>query len=240
MFFLLPGMYVIFLYLFLAVLPALILLIYVYRQDKVEKEPIGLLIRLAFMGVAAAFLSMLLERIGSSFLDRSSLDPSGLAYTAVMAFLVVAVVEEGTKYALMAAVTWKSPAFNYRFDGIVYSVFASLGFAAMENIMYELGYGPGVLVGRSVLAIPGHMSFGVLFGTFYGRAKVQQAEGHHIRQVLCIIVGYVLAVFLHGIYDTCAMLGTGASTLVFGIVVVVIYLVCFLLVRRESSHDEYV
>lgn len=240
MFLLLPAMYVFFWYLFLAVLPALILLIYVYRQDRVEKEPVGLLIRLIFMGVIAAFLSMLLERIGSYFLDRSSLNPSGIAYTAVMAFLVVAVVEEGTKYALMAAVTWKSPAFNYRFDGIVYSVFASLGFAAMENIIYEMGYGPGVLVGRSVLAIPGHMSFGVLFGIFYGRAKIQQAEGHHIRQVLCIVTGYILAVFLHGIYDTCAMLGTGASTLVFGIVVVVIYLVCFLLVRRESSRDENV
>ena len=120
MFLLLPGLYVIFLYLFLAVLPALILLVYVYRQDKVEKEPVGLLIRLVFMGVVAAFLSMLLEKIGSYFLDRSSLDPSGLAYTAVMAFLVVAVVEEGTKYALMASVTWKNPAFNYRFDGIVY------------------------------------------------------------------------------------------------------------------------
>jgi len=240
MFILLPGLYVAFFYFFLAVLPALLLLIYVYRQDKVEKEPVGLLLQLVLMGVLAAFLSMVLEKIGMQLLNRTSLDSSSLKYILIMAFLVVAVAEEGTKYLLMASITWKNSAFNYRFDGIVYSVFASLGFAAMENIVYELGYGPGILVGRAFLAIPGHMSFGVLFGFFYGRARVLYFQGRHIRQTLCIIMGYISAVFLHGIYDTCAMLRTGMSTLVFAVVVVAVYLICFLLVRRESAHDENV
>ena len=43
---------------------------------------------------------------------------------------------------------WRDPNFNYRFDGIVYAVFVSLGFAAFENISYVVGYGLTTAVAR--------------------------------------------------------------------------------------------
>ena len=140
MFFALPALAVIAIYILAAVLPALFLMRYIYRQDKTEKEPPALLVSLVLWGVAAALVSIALESFGvrllSSFVDKN--DP---AYEIILAFLVVAVVEEGTKFIFLKRRTWRDPNFNFRFDGIVYAVFVSLGFAAFENIRYVMGFG---------------------------------------------------------------------------------------------------
>lgn len=41
--------------------------------------------------------------------------------------------------------SWRDDNFNYKFDGVVYAVFVSLGFAAFENIMYVFSYGLSVI-----------------------------------------------------------------------------------------------
>lgn len=153
-----------------ALLPAIYLMRYIYRKDTVEKEPPMLLMSLLIYGVIAALISIILENIGTKVLN-SLMDQSTVGYTLVLAFAVVAVVEEGAKFAMLKRRTWNDMNFNYRFDGIVYAVFVSLGFAAFENIGYVLGYGLSVAPARALLAIPGHMCFGVFMGTFYGRAK---------------------------------------------------------------------
>ena len=121
-----------------------------------EKEPPGLLFSLILMGFAAALAATVLEELGESVLS-AFLDPSSPAYTIALAFLVVAVVEEGGKLFFLKQRTWRDPNFNYRFDGVVYAVFVSLGFAALENINYVFGYGLQVAVPRALLAIPAHM-----------------------------------------------------------------------------------
>lgn len=227
----------------LAILPAIFLMVYVYRQDTIEPEPPSLLLRLVGMGVLAGVLSMILEQIGTVFLDMRIPDKSSGLYSILMAYLVVGVVEEGTKYALMASVSWKHPAFNYRFDGIVYAVFTSLGFAGFENILYGFRYGIGTLATRAFLSVPGHMAFAVIFGIFYGHAKgnARLAYLHPSRRILAwlqIIAGYVLSVLFHGTYDACLMLGTGKSTMVFALSVVLIYVVIFIVIRKESRTDR--
>ena len=161
-------------YILAAVIPAVILLRYVYRHDTVEKEPPGLLLSLLLMGVVAALASGILERIAQGVLGVL-VRPGSLLHTVLLAFLVVAVVEEGMKFLLLKWRSWHHPAFNYRFDGIVYAVFVSLGFAAYENILYVFSYGLSVARPRALLAIPGHMSFSVAMGIFYAGPN---AAGH--------------------------------------------------------------
>ena len=236
-----PVMEIALFYALMAVLPAALLPRYVYSQDSVEKEPAGLLIRLLFLGALAGFLSMILESIGGLFISAPQDGvPDTLAHVFSYYFLVVACVEEGTKYLLMGIRTWHDPAFNYRFDGIVYSVFVSLGFAAMENILYVAHYGISVVITRAILSIPGHMAFSVLFGLFYGRAKLASDRGNAVGAGILIAIGYLLAALLHGIYDTCASISSTKSSLVFLAVIVVIYLLCFLVVRKEARSDRAV
>ena len=173
----LPTFAVVLIYLAAALLPALFLMRYIYRKDKIEKEPKGMLVGLVFLGVAAAVVAIILELIGKSVLLKFMQEGSP-AYTVIMAFLVVAVVEEGAKFLFMRWRTWKDPNFNYQFDGIVYAVFVSLGFAAFENISYVMGYGLTAAILRALLAIPAHMGFAVFMGYFYARAKLCADEGN--------------------------------------------------------------
>lgn len=236
MFFVLPLLPFLAIYILAAVLPAIILLRYIYRTDTVEKEPPMLLALLLVMGVVAALCSGILEVLGETVLN-ALVDPGSPAYTILLAFLVVAIVEEGMKFILMKKCTWYHPAFNYRFDGIVYAVFVSLGFAAFENIQYVLHYGLSVALPRALLAVPGHMSFSVFMGVFYGRAKLCEAYGYRRGMKRNLLTGYLIAVFLHGFYDSCAMIGSIRSTVVFLIFVSLMYWRVFRLIKRESASD---
>ena len=236
MVYIIPALPILAIYILAAVVPAFILLRYVYRHDTVEKEPPGLLLSLLLMGIVAALASGILERIAQSFL-RLLVDPGSPAYTILLAFLVVAVVEEGTKFLLLKWRSWDHPAFNYRFDGIVYAVFVSLGFAAYENILYVFNYGLSVALPRAFLAIPGHMSFAVGMGIFYGRAKACWARGYDGAAKANLLLGYLLAVFLHGFYDACAMIGTGMATILFVVFVIVMFLAVYRSLKRESAKD---
>ena len=236
MFFVLPLLPFLAIYILAAVLPAIILLRYIYRTDTVEKEPPMLLALLLVMGVVAALCSGILEVLGETVLN-ALVDPGSPAYTILLAFLVVAIVEEGMKFILMKKCTWYHPAFNYRFDGIVYAVFVSLGFAAFENIQYVLHYGLSVALPRALLAVPGHMSFSVFMGVFYGRAKLCEAYGYRRGMKRNLLTGYLIAVFLHGFYDSCAMIGSARSTIVFLIFVSLMYWRVFRLIKRESASD---
>lgn len=237
MIFWMPFDSILFVYICAAVLPAVFLMYYVYEQDSIEKEPPGLLWACVGRGVLAALASIILEAIGERLLGVSGIQ-NEVTYTVVLAYLVVAAVEEGTKYFFLYRLTWNDPNFNYRFDGIVYAVFVSLGFAAFENVKYVFSYGLSVAFSRAVLAIPAHMGFAVIFGLFYGRARLAADWGQNGKKVLLLAVGYLLAVFLHGTYDASAMMHSGEATVAFIGVVAVIYVIILIIVRREAKTDR--
>ena len=188
------------------------------------------------LGVAAALVAIVLEILGQSILD-SLVSVNNPKYILLLAFLVVAAVEEGTKFFFLYRRTWRDPNFNYRFDAIVYAVFVSLGFAAFENIKYVFNYGLSVALPRALLAIPGHMGFAVFMGFFYGRAKLCFTFGDRSGCKLNLILGYLAAVFLHGVYDTCCMTGTTRSTLIFVVFVLAMYLAVYFLIKHEAKTD---
>ena len=219
-----------------AVLPAAVLLIYVYQHDRVEREPTGLLLSLLWKGVLAALCSIVLETIGQVVLGWL-VTPGTLLHTVLTAFLVVAAVEEGTKFFFLKQRTWYDYNFNYRFDAIVYAVFVSLGFAAFENIKYVFHFGLSVALPRAFLSIPGHMAFAVFMGVYYGRAKMRESRGYRMAAKADLAMAYIVSLLLHGFYDACAMIGTTGATILFIIFVVITYLRMFRLLKKEAAMD---
>lgn len=232
----LPTIAIVLIYLAAALLPALLLMRYIYRKDKIEKEPKGMLVGLVFLGVAAALVAVILETLGAAILS-GFLEAGDPAHTIVMAFLIVAAAEEGAKFVFLRWRTWRNPHFNYRFDGIVYAVFVSLGFAAFENISYVLGYGLTTAVLRAVLAVPAHMGFAVFMGYFYARAKRCAAAGNVPGRRRNLWAGYLIPVLLHGFYNASAQLGTVLSVLLFAAFVIAMYIIVIRFVKRESRND---
>lgn len=222
-----------------AVIPAAILLVQIYRADKVEKEPIGLLLSLAFFGVIATALAILTEQLGTYLLAPVE-KSNPVLYHALMYFIVVAVSEEGFKYLVLKVRTWRSPAFNCQFDAVVYSVFVALGFALWENIGYTAIYGFGTALLRAVTAIPGHASFGVFMGAWYGFAKQYENAGFPGKSKACRAMAFLFPVFLHGCYDFAAVMGAQHYTWIFFVFIVVMFVLAFRLVRRLSASDRFI
>lgn len=193
--------------LMMAVLPAAVLLFYVYRLDPVEKEPSGLLLRLLLCGMASTVLAVIFEEIGMSvFLGgNEAWDLESLLFEN---FIVVALVEESCKFLFLYRQTWRNPNFNFAFDGIVYAVFVGLGFAIAENISYVFSYGPSVAVTRAFTAIPGHCMFAVFMGYFYGCARDAKGRGRGGVAAFDLVLAVFVPVLMHGTYDSLASIGS--------------------------------
>lgn len=222
-----------------AVLPAIFLLVHVYRADKLEKEPAPLLISLVLYGIAATFIALVLERAGS-FLLGLWFEEGSVAYNAIMYFGIVAFSEEGAKYFLLRRRTWHSAAFNCQFDGVVYAVFVALGFALWENISYVLMYGLSTALVRAVTAVPGHACFGVFMGVYYGRAKRYDNDGDFVKAKRCRTMAVLMPALLHGAYDFIATMEDPNCEWVFLVFVLALFAVSLKLVRVGSRSDRYI
>lgn len=222
-----------------AVIPAVLLLIYVYKADRLEKEPASLLGVLLLQGIISTALAAYAERIGAKVLNAVLSDGS-LPYQVLFNFLVVGLAEEGFKFLLLKRRTWNSPSFNCQFDGVVYAVFVSLGFALWENIDYVVMYGFGTAVLRAVTAVPGHACFGVFMGAWYGLAKSHERHGHAQYAKICLRLSLLCPVLLHGIYDLIASSDRDGALTVFIAFIVIMFLAAYLTIKNLSRRDRFI
>ena len=221
-----------------AVLPAAYLMVKVYRSDRLEREPPRLVIGLVLLGMISTALAGTAEQLGDKLLSYFFTEES-TAYKALFFFLIVGPAEEGFKYAVLRWRTWRHPAFDCQYDGVVYAVFVSLGFALWENIGYVLMYGIDTALARALTAVPGHACFGVFMGVWYGIAKRYalygcEPESKRARW-LCVIV----PALLHGCYDFIASLEAEVFVLVFLAFVAAMFFTALRMVKRVSQKDRY-
>ncbi len=220
-----------------AVIPAIILMIKVYLSDRLEPESPQLLWRLIQSGIFSALMALILERVFSTVLN-SCVDAESSLYNVILYFGVVAFSEEGAKYFMLRRKTWRSPEFDCQYDGVVYAVFVSLGFALWENISYVMTYGFSTALVRAVTAIPGHTCFGVFMGIFYGIAKRCDNCGNTVQSKIMRVLCVVLPAIIHGSYDYIA--SSGNNALYFIGFIAVLFIVSYILVMRSSKRDRYI
>lgn len=178
--------------LLLAVAPALVIIIYI--KDKHEKEPMQLLAyNFLFGAVVSIVVTTILYFLYSSFFppfkEKSVFDQF------IKAFFMVGLIEEFSKYIIVRYYAQPKKEFNEPFDGIVYAVMVSMGFAVTENIFYVLEGGFYTAIGRAFTVVPAHATFAVLMGYFMGRAKISK------NKTMLNLTGLLLAVLFHGAYD---------------------------------------
>ncbi|HEX9826804.1 MAG TPA: PrsW family glutamic-type intramembrane protease [Flavobacteriaceae bacterium] len=180
--------------LLLAIAPVCIVIIYIYVKDKYEKEPKRLLL-LSF--VSGAIVSVLISTLLYSGFDvvLPLKNHFSVQEQFIKAFFVVGLSEEFSKYIIVRYVSQPRKAFNEPFDGIIYAVMVSMGFAAVENLMYVMQGGMEVAILRAFTAVPAHATFAVLMGYFMGKAKFSN------NKVILNFTGLFLAVIFHGTYD---------------------------------------
>ncbi|MBR0121656.1 MAG: PrsW family intramembrane metalloprotease [Clostridia bacterium] len=220
-----------------AVIPAVFLMVKAYRSDKLERESKSMLWSLTKAGVFSSLIALVEERVLCFALDRAVSKDSFL-YNIILYFGIVALAEESSKYLMLKRRSWRSREFNCQYDGVIYAVFVSLGFALWENISYVMTYGVGTALVRAVTAIPGHACFGVFMGVFYGFAKKFDYRGSSALSSFCRFLSVAVPALLHGAYDYTATMQT--NSLYFICFVAVLFAVSYILVGRMSKKDDYI
>lgn len=194
--------------------PVFIILFYIYFRDKYEKEPLRMLVKAILAGILVVLPVIFVERLLMG-LDPSSGRVAGAAYRA---FVVAGSTEELFKFAALYLLVWKSPSFNEKFDGIVYAVFVSLGFAGVENVLYVMESGMQTALVRSLTAVPAHAIFGVTMGYYLGIARMyKEVRSTYLPRAILV------PIVLHGIYDFILMVEIGWLLLFFIPYVIVLY-----------------
>ncbi len=221
-----------------AIIPALFLMARIYKIDHLEKESGPLLRKLVVAGILSSLIALVEERV-LSYLLANFVSYDSLAYNVILYFVVVAVSEESSKYLMLFRNSWNTPEFNCVFDGVVYAVFVSLGFALWENISYVLNYGIYAAFARALTAIPGHACFGVFMGVFYSAAKKYERYGDISSMSICRFMAILVPVLLHGSYDFIATMETDGFNYVFIIFVAILFIASNLVVKRVVSNDHY-
>ena len=207
----------------MAVIPAIVLMRYVYRSDRLDRESSKLLFSLVLMGIISTLIAYVIERV-----------TDGFGSMAVQC-LIIGLAEEGAKYLVLRYRTWREPEFNCQYDGVVYAVFVSLGFALWENISYVLSYGISTALLRAVTAVPGHACFGVFMGVWYGLAKRFDLAGDLKSRKTCLALCVILPALIHALYDYIAM--TDVSEWVFLVFIAALFYVAFQIVKKASAKD---
>ncbi|MEL6847952.1 MAG: PrsW family glutamic-type intramembrane protease [Bacteroidota bacterium] len=196
--------------------PVIFLFTFVYLKDEYEKEPLKYLLITFFLGAAVAWIIWRLGMAASYlpsyaevqdqwygfffyFLDWIG-DRSSWAGMILHTFIVIAAVEEGGKYLVLRWYNYPHKEFDEPYDGIMYGVAVSLGFAAVENLLF--GYyrpnGTEILMFRMFTAVPAHAMFGVIMGYYVGKAKFGK-EGKS--PLVLRMQGLAGAILFHGLYD---------------------------------------
>lgn len=181
-----------------ALFPVAVLIFYICYKDRKQPEPKSQLVKAFFFGVLSVPLSLCMS-IPAGWLGLYTDEPTTILGAINSAFVSAAIPEEIAKFIMLWLLLRKNRYFDEKLDGIVYAVFISLGFAALENTMYLFSnYDDFLSVGitRAIFAVPGHFCDGVLMGYYYSLVKFypQTSKKNWILVLLAPII-------IHGTYD---------------------------------------
>ncbi len=171
-----------------AMAPGMALLSYFYLRKHYATNTGILVFRTFLIGILLVFPVMVLQY---AFIVEGYFEEP-----LSRAFILYAFVEEFFKWFLLYFFAYQQAIFTSRYDGIIFGVSLSLGFASLENVFYLIANGLETAIGRALLPVSSHALFGVLMGYYLGRAKMEpQQKARHLTLSL------FFPILLHSVYD---------------------------------------
>lgn len=223
--------------LFAAILPAFLLVLYIWWKDKYQREPFVMILRGVMYGVLSAGLAIALEGLIQA-LGVVPDQPQGFLEALWKAFGLAAIPEESVKLLMLWLLLRNNPYFDERIDGIVYACCVGMGFAGTENVIYlfaNMDHWETVAVQRAIFAVPGHFMFAVAMGYLYSMLYFGDMSWRKRSRVFWV------PVTLHGIYDGLLFMAS-LGTAITATLVMMFYVFCYLMFkagrRRIAEHLE--
>lgn len=217
---------------YIAIIPSILLCLYIYNMDVIEKEPIRLLLTLFFVGVLLTIPASFMEQI---IISSTKLDYNNIKDCFFLSFFVIALIEEGYKFIALFASSWKNKEFDYLYDAIVYSVFISLGFATLENIQYIYNNGANIALYRGLISVPAHAIYAITSGLFLGLAKEKSNNNKTLQTIIFLLLSLLVPIILHGVFDLLLLTENGIMFYVFFSFIAGLYLLGFYIIKKTNK-----
>lgn len=217
-----------------ALLPVFILVYYIYHKDKKSPEPTGQLVKAFLWGILSVPLSLCMS-IPLELIGVYPAETTSILGSISTAFFGAAIPEEIAKFFILWLLMRKNPYFDEKMDGIVYAVCVSLGFAALENIMYLFSNEEAYLsvgVARAIFAVPGHFCFGLLMGYYYSLARFYPKTPKK-NKVLILAA----PIIVHGLYDSILFI-INVTPAISGILLIVFLVFCHKMWKYGSKRIQ--
>ncbi|MEV4356216.1 PrsW family intramembrane metalloprotease [Nonomuraea sp. NPDC049625] len=195
----------------LGVAPLPVLLAAVLSLDRLEPEPkLNLAFAFAWGAGVAIVLGIALSFVGEALFTRAGFGEA--VVDDVGTVLLAPVIEEALKGSALLLLLRRRREIDGLTDGIVYASMAGLGFAAVENVGYYLlaynedgaGGALQLFVIRGLIDPLGHPIYTSMIGLGVAYALTRRTAA----RFAAIPLGYLGAVFLHGLWNGSATTGS--------------------------------
>ena len=185
-------------YLLLALGPPIIVAAWFYKNDK-NPEPMLHTVKAILSGALVCLPVLLIAGLLLEPMLGGIFQNNFLVSSFIVAFFLAAIPEEFFKFVFLRRYI-KSEEADEPYDFIFYGAMISVGFAAIENVMYVYQYGLEVGIARAFTAVPMHAICGAMLG--YGllkRGKQTLAKGYYTWDTMKGAL--VLPITIHGLYN---------------------------------------
>lgn len=204
-----------------AISPGIIWLLFFLRKDT-HPESNLMILKIFFYGILAALPAIFIEL--GFFQEIANLSFSPFLISLLNMFIGVALVEEFLKYLVVRDKVLPNPELDEPLDIMLYMIISALGFVTLENLLIFLS--PKIFFLNSgetfILA-----SFRFISATFL-HALCSGTLGYFLalsfyetkKQTLLLILGFSLAIVLHGLYNFSIMMVKGYLSVILPIIII--------------------
>ncbi|MCQ2331820.1 MAG: PrsW family glutamic-type intramembrane protease [Paludibacteraceae bacterium] len=214
-----------------ALLPGIVLLVYIYIKDKYQREPLLQILKGVLFGALSCVVAIAFATL-FEFLGLYGIEYTSIGGAFATAFFGAAVPEESAKLIMLYLFLRRNRYYDEFFDGIVYAVTVGLGFAMVENILYvvQAEDWQSVALTRAIFSVPGHYMFAVIMGYFYSLVSFRNRGMWFMPLVLMVPIVF------HGLFDAILMSeAIIASDFVRGMAVL-IFIAFFIWAQRRAKN----
>ncbi len=223
-----------------SIIPTIIIAIFIYKLDK-HKEPLKLLIELFIGGILSTFIVLLLTISLRLIYPNITIINNSISSIRLFIniFITIGIIEEFSKWIITYKISYNHKEFDEIFDIIVYSIFVSLGFATLENILYVVDSETVALTAiiRGFLSIPAHTALGIIMGSFLGLAKISEINKNYYGKKQYLLYSIIIPIELHTIFDFCAISTNKYVSAFFYIYIVILFIFAIIIVRQFTKKN---
>lgn len=187
-------------------LPSMVWLIFYLKKDS-HPESKRMVLKIFLYGMVSGIIAFAIGIWLSwsiTFFGGEYVKSVPLLFFFVNHFIIVALVEESSKFLIVKEKAINNKEFDEPVDAMVYMIISALGFAALENVLVLFSLGQTMIVKDAAIV----SSFRFLGATFL-HALASGTVGYFLALSICdsknrlklIIKGLIIASILHGMFN---------------------------------------